>query len=233
MVDLANRGHLEVFETQVGAHQRLSRTQFELSRTLAPPDDLAPYQELLLESLFELSNVVPASDLRHRFYTQLTQLEHAVFASMAPKVFAEYPAQVHRRYRTFGTLLALFGAFALTLPLDPALCRELALALAAAGGLLAVCSRSAPRSYRHGQAEAHNSADIFTAFGSTWTAMAKSRSRGASQTSCRSRSSSGVRTSGSRGTSSADSLCRGSFSRPPLPRTRAISGLPSDGLVAS
>ncbi len=66
LIDLAIRGHLEISQDLVRQRSRLAARQFRMTRRAQPTDVLEPYEELLIESIFELSDSVLTSNLRKR-----------------------------------------------------------------------------------------------------------------------------------------------------------------------
>ncbi|MFT6396305.1 MAG: hypothetical protein ACJAYU_001048 [Bradymonadia bacterium] len=142
LIDLAVRGHIEISQDPVRQRSRLGARQFRMTRRTQLGDPLEPYEELLIEAIFELSNSILTSNLRNRLYTDLQKIEDAVYASVVPRAFSENPRLVQRRYGTLSGVLIVLGLFSLALSFPYA--REIALAMGSSGVVALLMARWMP-----------------------------------------------------------------------------------------
>ncbi|MCB9521629.1 MAG: DUF2207 domain-containing protein [Myxococcales bacterium] len=121
LLDLAQRGHVELRPTLATTPLRGSRRDFTLTRTRAPGDALAPFEGSVLDTLFEMSDAVSISSLRGRLHADLATLSDAmgVHAARGDRAFYAAPGRIRSVAMTAAALGALgaLGALRFDQPL--------------------------------------------------------------------------------------------------------------------
>lgn len=135
IVDLAVRGYLLIEEEDRAV---TGRTDWTLRKLGRPVNDLLPYEQLLLDALFEERDAVKLSELGGTFAAQLAKVRGAMYEDVVRQGwFARRPDTVRSRWTTAGlvlTGLGVAGTIALAIFTDLAL---VGLALIIAGAALA------------------------------------------------------------------------------------------------
>lgn len=116
MVDLAVRGYMRIEETDEPVLFGLSsRKEFTFHR-LRPIDDqegLAPHERKVLRGIFKHGSVVPLSDLKNEFYTELKGIKDGVMNQLTLKqLYRSRPDHVRAWWMAggfFGLILIIFG----------------------------------------------------------------------------------------------------------------------------
>lgn len=107
VVDLAVRGYLLVEEEDRAVTGRLDWALRKLPR---PVNDLLPYEQLLLDALFEGRDVVRLRELGGTFGAQLARVRSAMYQDVVTQGwFARRPDTVRSRWTTAGIVLAVLG----------------------------------------------------------------------------------------------------------------------------
>jgi uncharacterized protein (TIGR04222 family) len=107
IVDLAGRGFLLIQE--IPDRGLFSKTDWNLIR-LEKETELLPYEEQLLDGLFQDGNEVKVSELKTTFAARLHSVERSLYEdAMREKWFRTRPDQVRTRWAGRGTLLAFAG----------------------------------------------------------------------------------------------------------------------------
>jgi uncharacterized membrane protein YgcG len=112
IVDLAVRKHLTITEQETGGILGLfKKKDYELTLLENTADTPLPYEQKLLDSLFESGSPVKLSDLKNKFYDDLkevkTQLVEDVTGEL--KFFPRSPEQTRNLFVTAGIVTAVIG----------------------------------------------------------------------------------------------------------------------------
>lgn len=108
IVDLAARGYLVI--TQLDKKGFFGSLDYQLDRTAKPDQDLMPYEQMLLASLFKGKSQLKLSSLKEKFYTDLAKIKKELEAEgQRRQFFVRTPSQVVILYATIGILLLLTG----------------------------------------------------------------------------------------------------------------------------
>lgn len=113
IVGLGVKGYLRIEEkTEEG--WVFNSTDYTLLKTKDPDDALTEFEKLLMEKLFsESSSMVRVSDLKNKFYTNLSSLKSALYSDLVAKgYFASSPEKVRKTYFTIGMFLTISLAMA-------------------------------------------------------------------------------------------------------------------------
>ena len=142
LVDLAVRGYLRIEEV---TNDRGKVRDHRLVR-LAKNDSLLPYEQLLLQHLFETGPVVEMSQLKNKFAADMRAVKEALYVDAVERgFFSRRPDQVRQKW----TALGFFGfAIGVALLIAAILLTHAALVaapLAVAGVALAIGARFMPR----------------------------------------------------------------------------------------
>ena len=142
LVDLAVRGYLRIEEV---TNQRGKVKDHRFVR-LAKNDSLLPYEQLLLQHLFETGPVVEMSQLKNKFASDMKEIKEALYVDAIDHgYFARRPDQVRQKWTAIGFFSLAIGA---ALPIAAIVATHVALVaapLAVAGLLMAICARFMPR----------------------------------------------------------------------------------------
>lgn len=147
IVDLAVRNYLIIKETESGGIVGLfKKRDYELSRLVKSEDDLLPYERTLLESLFDEGETVRLSDLKNKFYKDLTKVKEGLYeeATKSLRFFPRDPEAVRTTYRIAGLALGGVGAGLVVLLGQNAGLGIIGIPIALAGGLLALMAGLMP-----------------------------------------------------------------------------------------
>jgi uncharacterized membrane protein len=115
IIDLANRGFLTIKEIE--KKWLFGSKDYELKKTVIPSEvegsspnrKLLPYEELLLDRLFETGDTIKISSLKTKFYDDLAEVKKQLYIDiMKKKLFIENPESRRTKYLAMG-----FGVFAL------------------------------------------------------------------------------------------------------------------------
>lgn len=108
IVDLAVRGYITI--TEKAKTWIFGKTDYELTKTEKGQEGLLPYEEKLLDSLFQNSSSVLTSSLEKSFYTHLTTVKTMIYEEVTKKeLFAEDPQKARKQYSTYGAILVAVG----------------------------------------------------------------------------------------------------------------------------
>jgi len=154
IVDLAVRSHLVISEIESGGVFGLFKsTDYELERSGDPGAEGLPYEQKLLNSLFETGSPVKLSDLKDKFHDDLaevkTQLGNDVTSTL--KLFPRDPEKTRTVYRVAGGVVGAAGAGLMFL-LGMAGLAIFSIPLLLAGVLLLVLAPAMPRRTAEGRA---------------------------------------------------------------------------------
>lgn len=108
IVDLAIRGYLTI--TEIPKTNIFTKVDYMLKKINKNADNLLDYEKYLYNSLFSLgtNNEVKASDLKNKFYTNLNELKDKLYIRVTEAgLFTHNPAEVRKKYLSWGILLAL------------------------------------------------------------------------------------------------------------------------------
>jgi uncharacterized membrane protein YgcG len=154
IVDLAVRKHLVINEIESGGVFGLFKSKdYELERLESAEDTLLPYEQKLLDSLFETGSPVKLSDLKNEFYDDLAKVKERLYAGVTKGLgyFPRDPEKTRTLYRWAGAITAGVGVILLVL-LGQVGVGLLALPLVLAGGLLLLLAPTMPRRTAEGRA---------------------------------------------------------------------------------
>lgn len=107
IVDLAVRGHLTI--TDAPARGLFGRGDWTLERTVGR-DDLAEYERIIRDGLFEDGETVKVSELKNEFHRTLAKAQKALYReAVRRRHFRRDPARVRTVWGTAGILIAIGG----------------------------------------------------------------------------------------------------------------------------
>ncbi|MGA7874339.1 MAG: DUF2207 domain-containing protein [Desulfoferrobacter sp.] len=119
IVGLAEKGYLTI-EEKVEDGWIFDSTDYTLKKLKEPDESLGQFETTLLEKIFAgYSNEVQVSDLKNKFYTNLSLLKDDLYRDLVGKgYFANSPEKVRKIYFSAGvvTVIALTLGFALLSP---------------------------------------------------------------------------------------------------------------------
>lgn len=142
LVDLAVRGYLRIEEV---TNNRGKVTDHRLVR-LAKNDDLLPYEQLLLQHLFETGPVVEMAQLKNKFAADMKEVKEALYVDAVGRgFFARRPDQVRQKWTAIGFFSLAIGVALLIAAIVATHIALVAAPLAVAGLLMAICARFMPR----------------------------------------------------------------------------------------
>jgi uncharacterized membrane protein YgcG len=107
LVDLARRGYLVMEENQEpGIFGMGSTSKFTFKRTDKPADDLKPYENRMLNSLFSLRMERTMDSLRNSFYTVISSLQSDLYKALVDEgLFTTNPQTTRAMWSGFGVIL--------------------------------------------------------------------------------------------------------------------------------
>ncbi|WP_310911775.1 DUF2207 domain-containing protein [Lipingzhangella rawalii] len=115
VVDLAVRGYMEIEELPASGRagvERLAAVDWRLFRSATPPanDRLLPYEQLVLDALFQDGDTIRVSDLGEGFADRLAEARDELYRDMVHLGwFARRPNKVRNRWTTRGMVLTAAG----------------------------------------------------------------------------------------------------------------------------
>jgi hypothetical protein len=144
IVDLAVRGYLKI--TEIPRQGWFGRTDWQLTRLKQADANLLAYEEIVLDGLFGTLPTRNVSDLKNKFYEDLSKAKSALYADgLARKWFPMNPQTIRTGAVAAGVLVAGMGV-ALTLFLGRQFgAGLLGLPVIVGGLLLTMLSRAMPR----------------------------------------------------------------------------------------
>jgi hypothetical protein len=142
LVDLAVRGYLRIEEV---TNQRGKVKDHRLVR-LVENDALLPYEQLLLQHLFEAGPAVEMSQLKNTFASDMKEIKESLYVDAVDRgFFARRPDQVRQKWTAIGFFSFAIGAAMLIAAIVLTHVALVAAPLAVAGLLMAICARFMPR----------------------------------------------------------------------------------------
>ncbi len=113
IVDLARRGHLKIRDERLDTKSPLNPTRTHLDRTPNESDPLEPYEQSVLDGIFETSSGKPLEtttlqSIQGRFYLQLPDIKRKLYTRLVKHGYA--PGRFDSRRIAWGTLAFLFAA---------------------------------------------------------------------------------------------------------------------------
>ncbi len=109
IIDLAVRGYLTIEETRGGLFNKRS---YIFHKTPHPRhgESLQPYEQSILDGLFEQGDDVALSDLKNKFYQRVNDITKGIYdASVKVGYFSKSPMQVRINYWVTGGVLVAAG----------------------------------------------------------------------------------------------------------------------------
>ncbi len=155
VLNLGARGHLRVQEQTSSRRLFFARRNFTLTRLRNSPDAPTAYETLLLDTLFEMSDVVSVSSLREQFFRELPRLRDALYEQVeSRRLLSGSPQSVRGRF-----LLAAwaFGLIGLALLFFSVVGYTFSFAMFACAGVLLAMASSMPLRTSEGIIEWHRS----------------------------------------------------------------------------
>jgi len=116
IVDLAVRKYLIIKETESGGVLGLfKKKDYELEKLEADEGALLPYEQKLLDSLFDEGSPVKLSDLKNEFYKDLAKVKDRLYDQLTGrlKYFPRNPDTTRTIYQVTGGVLAGLGGAAI------------------------------------------------------------------------------------------------------------------------
>lgn len=109
IVELASRGYLTITEEPKKGF--LGHTDYILQKQAKDPAALLAYEQLILEKLFQLGDKIELSDLKNKFYKDLSKIKDVIYEDVTQKgYFVENPQKIRSKYALLaGIVLLLFG----------------------------------------------------------------------------------------------------------------------------
>jgi uncharacterized protein (TIGR04222 family) len=147
IVDLAVRKYLVISETESGGILGVfKKKDYVLERLEPPAGSLAPYEQKLLDSLFEDGSPVKLSDLKNEFYDDLKRVKDKLISGVTRdlKLFPRSPEKTRRMYRVVGFVVAGAGVI-LTVLLGTIGAGIIGIPIVIAGVLMLLLAPSMPR----------------------------------------------------------------------------------------
>jgi hypothetical protein len=142
LVDLAVRGYLRIEEV---TNNRGKVKDHRLVR-LAKNDNLLPYEQLLLQHLFETGPVVEMSQLKNKSAAAMKEVKEALYVDAVERgFFARRPDHVRQKWTAIGFFSFAIGVALLIAAIVMTHFALVAAPLAVAGLLMAICARFMPR----------------------------------------------------------------------------------------
>jgi hypothetical protein len=142
LVDLAVRGYLRIEEV---TNDRGKVKDHRLVR-LAKNDNLLPYEQLLLQHLFEIGPVVEMSQLKNKFAADMKEIKEVLYIDAVERgFFARRPDQVRQKWTAIGFFSLAIGVALLIAAIVMTHIALVAAPLAVAGLLMAIGARFMPR----------------------------------------------------------------------------------------
>ena len=142
LVDLAVRGYLRIEEV---ANSRGKVNDHRLVR-LARNEGLLPYEQLLLQHLFETGPTVQMSQLKNKFAADMREVKNALYDdAVARGYFVRRPDHVRQKWTALGFFALAIGVGLLIAAIVMTHIALVAVPLALAGLALAIGSRFMPR----------------------------------------------------------------------------------------
>ena len=144
IVDLAARGYLTIAE--LPAQGWFGRTDWELTRLKKADADLLAYEEIVLDGLFDSNQSRTLSDLKNKFYDDLTKAKNALYGDAVTRGwFPRNPNTARAVSRVAGLLVAAAGVWLTILVGRRWGAGLLGLPVIGGGLALAIVSRAMPR----------------------------------------------------------------------------------------
>jgi hypothetical protein len=107
IIDLASRGFLTIKEEP--KKWLFGQTDYILTR-LPKKATLLPYEQKLINSLFDEGDTVAMSSLKNTFYTELAAVKSSLYETVTDNgYFVSNPEKIRNRYLAFGIIIAIFG----------------------------------------------------------------------------------------------------------------------------
>ncbi|MEO5838520.1 MAG: DUF2207 domain-containing protein [Acidimicrobiales bacterium] len=142
IVDLAVRGYLRIEEV---TNDRGKVKDHRLVR-LAKNDSLMPYEQLLLQHLFETGPSVEMAQLKNKFAADMREIKEALYVDAVGRgFFARRPDQVRQKWTAIGFFGLAIGVALLIAAIVATHIALVAAPLAIAGLMLAIGARFMPR----------------------------------------------------------------------------------------
>jgi len=115
IVGLGVKGYLRIEEVKKeGFISLLDTIDYDLKKLKQPDSELTPFERDLMSDLFKgHGDVVSVSDLKNKFYKNLSSLRSTLWSQLkAKKYFSTSPPSVRAAYVGVGVVIAVFGSLA-------------------------------------------------------------------------------------------------------------------------
>lgn len=115
IIDLATRGYLQIIEKK---DKKLiwESTSYSLKKLDTPKNalPLKPFEEKILNKLFESGESVEMDDLKYKFYTEIPKINEAIYSSLvSQKYYHHNPEKIRNDYMGWGIGIFSLAIFAL------------------------------------------------------------------------------------------------------------------------